>query len=141
MNTPAQTTPFEIAAPITRYTDAYRIAKVLVRLGATLKILAIGLGGGIAGVSALIVLVSLAGISRSPAAIAGLGLGAVGFFVGILIGVLIFLFGVLLSAQGQLLRATLDTAVNSSPFLSDAEKSQVMWLRVTGEVNSQIPKA
>lgn len=132
MATTAQKPPFEVVPPITRYTDAYHMAKVLVRLGATLKILAIALGGGIAAVSGLIVLVSLAGINRSPAAIAGIGLGAIGFFVGILIGVLIFLFGVHLSAQGQLLRATLDTAVNSSPFLTDTEKSQAMSLRVSG---------
>lgn len=124
-----QTIPTATVPPLKRYSDAFHTAKVLVGLGTTLKILAACLGGGLAVFSALIVLISLAAINKSAGAIVGLGLGASGVFLGILVGVLAFLFGVHLSAQGQILRATLDTAVNSSPFLTDPEKAQAMSLR------------
>ncbi len=39
---------------------------------------------------------------------------------------LFFVSGVLLSAQGQLLRASLDVAVNTSPGLTDAEKTRML---------------
>ena len=38
-----------------------------------------------------------------------------------------FVLGVIISAQGQLLLAALDTAVNSSPFLTDDQRSQILF--------------
>ena len=61
------------------------------------------------------------------------GAGAVGFFAGLLVGGVTFAFffvlGVAVSAQGQLTRATLDSAVNSSPFLTNEERAEAMSLR------------
>jgi hypothetical protein len=128
-----QTIPATTVPPLKRYADAFHVAKLQVGLGTTLKILAAFLGGGLTVVSALIVLGSLAAINKSPGAIIGLGIGVLGFCLGILIGVLAFLFGVHLSSQGQILRVTLDTAVNSSPFLTDAEKAQAMSLPTAGD--------
>jgi len=68
----------------------------------------------------VILLVSFAGGQLSGAfLVLGLGAGALIAFVG-------WVLGVLVSAQGRMLKATLDTAVNSSPFLSNAERAEVM---------------
>lgn len=39
-----------------------------------------------------------------------------------------FVLGILISAQGQTLKATLDTAVNGSPLLTKDEMRQIMSL-------------
>ena len=39
-----------------------------------------------------------------------------------------WIFGALISSQGQLLKATLDSAVNTSPFLDDSERARMMSL-------------
>jgi hypothetical protein len=98
-----------------RYTDAYRVAKWIVAVGTTVKV-----------------------VGAVVAAIVGVGLfvlaadrnsAGTGFFAGLLIGGFIWFFswiaGVFVTAQGQLLRASLDTAVNTSPFLADAEKANL----------------
>lgn len=38
-----------------------------------------------------------------------------------------FVLGVIISAEGQLLLAALDTAVNSSPFLTDDQRAQIVF--------------
>ncbi len=53
-----------------------------------------------------------------------------GLAVGAVITVFFFwLVGLLVCARGQDLEASLDSAVNSSPFLSDAQRARVMSLR------------
>ena len=52
------------------------------------------------------------------------------------IGTLTYFLGVVIAAQGQILRATLDSAVNSSPFLEDEQKAKVMRLSLAGEPSS-----
>jgi hypothetical protein len=42
--------------------------------------------------------------------------------------VVFYFFGVVVTALGQNLQASLDTAVHSSPFLDDQEKRQAMGL-------------
>ncbi|MGZ5483341.1 MAG: hypothetical protein ACXWID_15320 [Pyrinomonadaceae bacterium] len=53
---------------------------------------------------------------------------AIGVIFGALIGGLFFLLGVLISAQGQLLMAHADSAVHTSPFLTDEERASAMSL-------------
>jgi hypothetical protein len=48
--------------------------------------------------------------------------------MAVLIGVAGFAAGVLVSAQGQIMQAVVDTAVNTSPQISPEEKIQVMGL-------------
>ena len=72
------------------------------------------------------VVIVLAGIASSDslgsrALIAGLLLGGV-------VGFIFWIAGVLVTALGQFLRASVDTAVNTSPFLSDAEKTRMMGI-------------
>lgn len=51
-----------------------------------------------------------------------------GIFVAAIVGVLFWLCGVIVAAQGEILRATLDNAVASSHFLTDTERAEAMGL-------------
>ena len=83
-----------------------------------MKILASVVGG-------LIALVSLVAATQS-----GLGaiFGTVGLIAAVSIGLAIYISGVLITATGQITRATLDTAVNTSPLLSHDEVDRIMSL-------------
>jgi len=52
----------------------------------------------------------------------------IGLVVGPIVGFVGWAIGVLISAQGQIVKATLDTAVDSSPFLSNEERAKIMSL-------------
>ena len=97
-----------------RYHDAYQIARAIIGQGSALKVLAFVLGG----------LAVLLGVLAADE------LGEVALFaggiLGIAIGLPIYQLGVLISAQGQLLIATLDTAVNTSPLLSETEQREIL---------------
>lgn len=101
-----------------RYRDAYRVACALVGIGTTLK------GVGIIGA---IIITLIAAMASQAVASAAVGLLAGLVFGGIWFG-LFFVLGILVSAQGQILRATLDTAVNTSPFLTNEDKARVIDL-------------
>jgi hypothetical protein len=66
------------------------------------------------------------GRNVGPAEVMMAGSGSV---FGILAGLVLYVFGILISAQGQILQATLDSAVNSSPFLTDEMRAEMMSLR------------
>ena len=109
-------TPTLSSSPVVnRYRDAYRVANTLVGLGNGLKILGPCLAGAIIFLSMLMVskLGAAALVAVIPAGITG---------------VLFWIGGVIVAAQGQLVLATLDTAVASSPFLNDSERADVMGL-------------
>jgi hypothetical protein len=112
-----------------RYRDAYRTAKVTSVLGLVVKIIGFILGSLIVAFSALTGLGGLANMGQQNfggvAGIAG-ALFVFGAVYGFLIGFVFFVLGTLLSAQGQLLLATLDGTVASSPFLDDEEKLRIM---------------
>jgi len=99
---------------MSRYTDAYLIAHTITTVGATVKVIAFVGGGGIA-------LISLVASFDSKVYIGGIIFGAIG-------GILIYVLGILVASQGQILKATLDTAVNSSPLLTKDEMRQIMSL-------------
>ncbi|MGH9421559.1 MAG: hypothetical protein ACRD3J_16395 [Thermoanaerobaculia bacterium] len=44
------------------------------------------------------------------------------------IGAVFFVIGIVVVAQGQILKAVVDTAVNSSPFLDDSQRAATMSL-------------
>ncbi|MCB9913493.1 MAG: hypothetical protein H6827_10885 [Planctomycetes bacterium] len=104
-----------------RYDDAYRVATGAGGIGTGFKVL-----GGLAALGGLIVAAS--GLSRAAPGLATLAYSDVFLGVGVILGVgaPLFALGVLLSAVGQALKATVDTAVNTSPLLTDAEKRQVI---------------
>lgn len=101
-----------------RYRDAYTVATTVVGFGYTIK----GLGILVGGVFAL------AGLVMSSNGGAGIFPAIAAFAFAIVSGLLIYLCGVFVSAQGQVLRAMLDTAVNTSPFLDDGARASAMSL-------------
>ena len=111
----ASTTTLSSSPVVNRYRYAYRVANALVGLGNGLKILGPCLAGAI-------ILLSISMADKLGA----LALGAI-IPAGIP-GVLFWIAGVIFAAQGQLVQATLDSAVASSPFLTDSERADVMGL-------------
>jgi hypothetical protein len=141
MSTPAVSLPSQATSPsipskatpslAKRYIDAYRVAQFQNGIGQTIKILSAVVGGIITAISLLVLLVSLVpqqsmfGASSNPI---GMAFGFFGALTGVTIVGVGFVLGVLVSSQGQILKATLDGTVNSSPFLSDNERVQIMGL-------------
>jgi len=108
---------------MTRYRDAYLVANSITTQGEILKRL-----GVIFAVSILVVtcIASYKPISNSQ--ISGYVSAIVGVIVAIAVGTAFYELGVLVCAYGQMIKASLDTAVNGSPFMSDNQKAQVMVL-------------
>jgi hypothetical protein len=102
---------------VNRYRDAYRVGAALVGVGNAIKLVGAVLAG-------IIVLGSMSS-ANSP-----FGSGALvpGIFLAAVVGVLCWVCGVMVAAQGQILQATLDTAVASSRFLTDPERADAMGL-------------
>lgn len=99
-----------------RYKDAYRVARTVTLVGEFIKAI------GFLLIIATVVIIYLA-VNQS-----GSGIPLVGAFIGAPIAAFFFLMGVLVSAQGQILKASLDGAVNNSPFLTHKQRAMVMSL-------------
>jgi hypothetical protein len=99
-----------------RYRDAYAVSSTIVGFGDLIKVLGCLFGG----------LIALGGLLMMTQG--GLGFATeVGAVVwGGVTATLIYLFGIVVAAQGQILRATLDTAVNTSPFLDNPSRAEIM---------------
>src|SRR2546422_11685371 len=97
-----------------RYRDAYTVAASIAGLGSLVKTLGIVAG----------VVVALLGLASAGS----FGAGAFVVFLILAVGVggMFFMFGVMVAAQGQVLLAVLDTAVNTSPLLSVEQKGEVI---------------
>ena len=102
-----------------RYTDAYRIARVIVGVGKLVQIL-----GGVAFVITLPIGVGIDFTTRNDFGRMTLA----GVFVGGIVLLITWILGVFVSALGQLLKANIDVAVNSSPFLVDDQRAKIMSL-------------
>ena len=100
------------AALRSRYSRAYDVARGYIILGATVKWvgLALALGDVVAGVA----------IRENSAIVFA------AFATGGLIGVLSVGLGSAIAAQGQVLLAHLDTAVNTSPLLNKSEVASIL---------------
>lgn len=119
MSSSAQVYPSTVVTSVTsRYSDAYVVARTVDGVGLTIKTVGILIG-------ALLALASLASASKGGA---GILLAFMGIAVAGTIATVLFLLGTLASAQGQILKATLDTAVNSSHFLTDQDRARIMSL-------------
>jgi hypothetical protein len=103
---------------LTRYKDAYLEARATTAIGSGVKMVGIAIG-----VACLLVGVLLASQTRES----GIYLFASLIF-GFVFGTPIYVLGILVSSQGQILKASLDSAVNSSPFLANDERAKVMSL-------------
>jgi hypothetical protein len=111
----------EVSSLLSRYWDAYIVARFTTSIGTLIKIVAALAAGGV-------VLVTMLLISQ----INQQGLSFVIFMIGgilaVFIGAVLFVLGVLVSAQGQILKAALDGGVNNSPFLTNEHRAKIMSL-------------
>ena len=112
--------------------DAYRSAKIQNGIGQTIKVVSLILGGLIvfgsiiAAVSSATPQPSMFGQqSTNPM---GIALGLLGAVIGVALGGIGFIQGTLIASNAQLLKASLDGAVNSSPFLTNEQRAEVMSL-------------
>jgi hypothetical protein len=116
--------------PITkRYNDAYTLARFQTGLGTTIKLLALIIGGFVTLVCFLYTIsqsVPQRGLFGPTTNEIGMAFGFVGMVGGVLIAGIGWVYGSSISAQGQVLKAVLDTAVNTSPFLDNAGRATMM---------------
>jgi hypothetical protein len=112
--------PRSVSSLMKRYKDGYLYARVITGIGNLVKNVGIGLG--------LLILIILciggSAVSRANPLISLLA----GILVGGPVGVFIYIWGVLISAGGQILKASLDCAVNGSPFLTNEHRAKIMSL-------------
>ena len=99
-------------AVVNRYRNAYRVAAALVGLGTAIKIV-----GAILGVIILIGALQAGGQVVLPGIVIAAG-----------VGIQFWVVSVIVEAAGEILRATLDSAVANSPFLSDHERLDAMGI-------------
>ncbi len=109
---------------IQRYWDAYLVVGTVNNMGTLSK----GIGGAGGGFICLISMIAFSSTTSNPyGSLAQVFMG-MGFLLGTAFGVGFFVLGVVISAQGQIMMATLDAAVNSSPFLDDMQRAKTMSL-------------
>ena len=109
-----------LTALLLRYDSAYTAGRIITRFGESAQLAGKAIGGIL--VLGVFYLVSQTGLSNSG------GLVILGVALSLLVGGLIVILGVLLSAGGQILTASLDNSVNTSPFLSHRQRTKMMSL-------------
>jgi uncharacterized membrane protein len=120
-----------------RYRDGYRVANTITGFGALLKALGVVIGL-IIGFTGFVAGTAMEQAARQSMFGGGGGAGIVLMvilgIVGFLVAAIFWILGVIISANGQMLKTHLDSAVNSSPFLADMERAEIMSLPTgTGE--------
>ena len=103
-----------------RYRDAYLVATAAIAFATIIKALG-WLIAILTWVAGFIFVSQQHGDSQGAFFVAAL-------IAGVLPLIVFYFFGVLVAASGQILRASLDTAVHSSPFLDDQQKSAAMGI-------------
>jgi len=104
-----------------RYRDAYLVARATNGFGGLIKGIAIV-------IAALLLLIGFLFMGEGHLGDATFALGVITIVSGIVAGVGFYIVGVLVAAQGQILKASLDSAVNNSPFLTNEHKAKIMSL-------------
>jgi len=105
-----------------RYRDGYRVARFTNAFGTTIKIIGAVLGLVVAAGGVVVTREIFS--SSEPVTI----FTVLALVSGIIVFGVCFVLGVIVSALGQQLKATLDSAVNTSPFLDVPAKARVMSL-------------
>jgi len=103
-----------------RYRDAYLVARATILIARVIKMIGIF----------LIVLAVVGGIAAGAVGQSNLD-SRVFLALAILIallGLVFYCVGIIVAALGQILLATLDSAVNSSPFLNNGHRARIMHL-------------
>lgn len=110
---------------VRRYQDSYTVARTANAFGSLTKTIGLVSAGIIGLIGLIMTLIIAASFSSS-------GIGFIVFLVavvlGAIVGAIFYIFGIVLSALGQNLMATLDTAVHGSPFMTQEQKAQAMNL-------------
>lgn len=106
-----------------RYGDAYSVAASIIAHGQRLKLLALIIGGLIA----ILTLTAGGGAAQEFGAYA-VGPMVLGLLASVFVGSSMYSNGIRITAEGQQLLASLDVAVNTSPFLNNSERADVMRL-------------
>lgn len=109
--------------PTKRYADAYRAASGVIALGITMKIVA-AIVAAIMGIPPTVVAVQW--VSNTSAELIQRLVMLAGIAIALVPGALIFIIGVIIAALGQILRATIDTAVNTSTLLTAEQRAELM---------------
>lgn len=104
-----------------RYSDAYATADSIVMIGSIIKGIGIVIGAILVAVG-LIAASAFNGVGGGVTIVASL-------ISGLFNGIMVYVIGVLISALGHILKANLDSAVHSSPFLTDEQRAAVMRLK------------
>jgi hypothetical protein len=123
---------------MTRYKDAYRVASTINGLGQLIKIVGFLIGVLIVAGTLFVEQSSRSaspfggGFLPGPATTAfSPGISPIVLGGAVAGGMLAFIFwvtGVFVSAQGQMLKASVDSAVNTSPLLTDDLRIQIMMI-------------
>jgi hypothetical protein len=103
-----------------RYNDAYLVARTTIGIAGTIKTLGFVFGGTIA----------LIGLSVGSQGHGNHIFQYGGLILGTVIAIPLYVLGVLIAAKGQVLKATLDEAVHTSPFLTNDQRASVMSLDI-----------
>ena len=103
---------------IDRYRDGYRVAGAAVSFGTVIKAF-----GWVVGMLTLIAGVLAGANAYGPGKLV-FAFG--GFFSAALVVLSFYVTGTVVAAIGQILRASLDHAVHTSPFLSNEQKAEAM---------------
>ena len=102
-----------------RYNDAYKVARAIVFYGHSVQVI-----GTLIAVGVGAILLTWFNYQRAPQDISAF----LSFMIGATLFTFFFIIGIMINAQGQRLKASLDGAVHSSPFLNDAQRAKVMSL-------------
>ena len=113
----------ESTAAVDRYQRAYRAAETVAMFGERVRLGGIVLGGVVFMSGLVESLLNRAEHFGFPVVFASMAAGAV------LLVLVSQIVGMGFHAQGQLLKAAVDTDVNTSPFLSNAQRAKAMALR------------
>ena len=110
-----------------RYKDAYLVARTTTGVGSMIK----GVGA-LLGTLIFVGAIVLAANQRNVYGVRGSDIQIISVIVATIFGgtvwLVFFIWGVLVSAQGQILKASLDGAVNGSPFLTNEQRASIMSL-------------
>jgi hypothetical protein len=103
---------------IRRYDDAYLLSGATVAIGNAVKVI-----GVVLAVLIVAGIFVFTGQNRGDASLLPV---LVGIVPAAIVGMVCYALGTLVAAAGQVLRATLDVAVNTSPFLSNEMRAEMI---------------
>jgi hypothetical protein len=97
-----------------RYSNAYSVAKTIIVFGGSLKVIGIVVG-------ILFLIIAIINIDKALTVMAG------SIILALFFGLFFYALGVLICAMGEMNRAVLDTAINTSTLFSDEIKYRIIF--------------